>query len=106
MGRYNILNGQLLYPTIQTLYMTICLPLNWFSVTPATRYLSLTWRQPCEYGKHSSHSLIQLTPVCRLKGESGILISDPIVLYHNEEENKIGLDCPEVFKRLQENAAG
>ena len=68
--------------------------------------------------------MIQLTPVCGLKGESGIeythqdiiyaiysrfiyiLISDPIVSYHNEEENKIGLDCPEVFKRLQKNAAG
>ena len=63
MSRYNILNGQPLYPTIQTLYMTICLPLNWFSVTPATRYLSLTWRQPCEYGKHSSQNPIQLTSV-------------------------------------------
>ena len=35
-----------------------------------------------------------------------ILISDPIVLYQNEEENKIGLDRPEVFKLLQKNAAG
>ena len=35
-----------------------------------------------------------------------ILISDPIVLYQNEEENKNGLDRPEVCKRLQENAAG
>ena len=70
MGRYNTLNGQLLYSTIQTIYMTICLPLSWFSVIPATRYFPLTWRQPCKYGKHSSHNLIHLTSVCGLKGES------------------------------------
>ena len=50
MSRCNTLNGQPLYPTIQTLYMTICLPLNWFSVTPATRYLSLTWSSPANMG--------------------------------------------------------
>ena len=50
MSRYNTLNGQPLYPTIQTIYMTIYLPLSWFSVTPATRYLSLTWSSPANMG--------------------------------------------------------